>query len=171
MLDYLERARKATMEEQDRYCEIIEKSLKLDANEGINQKILTGGWKAVLKVMQDCCYPPVHEERERFLNISWEQEPSRIKLEEISDKDIRYKAYFLNSTIEHTQRLRAMAMFVEGIGSLKGLGAILFRLWSHNSSLHIIYSEAVQMGKNAEAELIREWCSAIDKAADILLRE
>ena len=39
------------------------------------------------------------------------------------------------------------------------------------SSMQIIHDEAVQIGMDTEAEAIRQYCIATDKAADIIMRE
>lgn len=171
ILQYLKRAEEATIEEQDRYRAIIARTEDSEASEGLNQNILGGHLESISKIMQDCHYPPEYDERKRFLKISCEQEPNRIKLEKIRDEDIRYRTQLLNGMIEHTQRIRAMAMFAERVGSLKGLMAIVFKLWSESSSLQIIYSEAVQMGKDTEAQLILQECTAKAKVADLLLQK
>jgi len=37
--------------------------------------------------------------------------------------------------------------------------------------MQIIHDEAVQIGMDTEAEAIRQYCIATDKAADIIMRE
>ncbi|NTV12825.1 MAG: hypothetical protein HGA96_02635 [Desulfobulbaceae bacterium] len=169
IVDYLKRAKAATEEEQDRYRVIIDNSMKPGAAKELNKQILAGGWKSILLTMQDCCHPPTHQERQKTLNIEWAQELKHTKLNKISDEDIRHRTYFLNETIEHTQRLRSMAMFIERIGPLKDFGELLFCFWGKRSSLMILQDEAVLMGKEAEAESARKLCKAIDGITDIFI--
>lgn len=168
VLDHLKKLREASGEEQDRYCEIIERRLKSDATEGVIQNKFHGGWKAVLKVMQNCTYPPEHGDRERYLKINRDQELNHAKLEGINDSSIRTATYFLNEMVEHTQRIRAMATFIEQVGPLEGREGTFFQLWAYISKLQIIFAEAVQMGKVQEAESIQQLITATDMSTDML---
>jgi hypothetical protein len=171
VLDYLDRAKRATLDEQDFYREIIDKSEKSDFDEEKIQKLIAGGWDAVCKIMKDCSYPPDSDERKRFLKIGYDQDPNSIKLEKICDTDVRNKTFFLNLIIEHTQRIRSVAMFVERIGPLKGLGARLFSFWVMRTSVQAIHDEAVLMGMDDAVKATRQWCEATDKLADMVLRD
>lgn len=167
MLNALKEATEATIQEQDVYRNIIDKNEKtglMDHHPGLCK----GGWKEVLSVMGDCRFPPYDEERNRFLNLGHDQSLHYIKLQEIEDFDIRAMTYFLNRTIEQTQRLHAMAMFCKRLGHLRGRGNI-FGGWARRSAIGILKQEAEEMGMKAEAKTIGQILKSDDGIGDFFL--
>ncbi len=133
-----------------------------------------GGWVhlisvVTLKAMTDCKYQPKPGDRRHYLKVNWDEELSHFRLQKIKDKKIRITTYFTNQVIEHTQRLRSMAMFVERVGPLQGKGGMLYNLWSKNAALKIMLEESIEMGKEKESELIQQLCKANDNVAQLFL--
>ena len=156
-IELLKEAKGRTLEEQDHFRSIVDESMK---QEGVNldkPNLVEGGSEELIEKMKDCVYPPDDDERSGLLNLDWNQTLQQLKLNEIKDKDVRGYVYHLNRTLEHTQRIRAMAMFSERICTLDNDGKRLFKSWAKYSSCEILYQEAVEMGLKDEQLILTAW--------------
>lgn len=171
LLVKLEKAKIASLKEQDQYCELIEKAVKSGSDGDIADKVKSGGPDALYKVMEGCSFPPDYEDRKKFLKIHDGRILIHTELDKIPDKGIRTRIFFLNDLIEHTQRLRSMAVFSEHVGPLRGPGQQLFHFWSKRSSLQIMHKEAIALGKDAEAKKLVMLPGLMDIMVEQILEE
>ncbi len=170
VLECLKRADESAAREQDRYLEIVASRRESVADEKVKAKLVSGGSKVLQRIMQDCFYPPNHQERMEFLRVDWDQEVNRIKLEEkISDFDVRARTFFLNETMEQAQRFRAMAMFSERAGGLRCIVGKIFYIWAQWSLACILYAEAVEIGKDREAQAILAYYKTMEGLIDFYI--
>lgn len=148
----LKQADEAFLKEQDHYIEVID---RVNKNTGVDESVdICGGClDTFFATMNDCSYPPHPGDRESWLEIQHNETLPKLKLNKIVDNDIRMKTYFLNETAEHTQRIRAMAMFSERVGPIDGWLAPLFYFWCQWSALTIIFSEACEMEHKSTSKL------------------
>lgn len=165
-INALKFAEEASLKEQEGYLKIIEKKRTNGLSRPHKPDL---SWQEVLILMKGCCYPPISGERKLFLNINFDEILSRIKLEGIKDVDIRHRTYFLNELMEHTQRIRSMAMFASRVGTVDGEGGIVFAIWSKRASLEIIHAEAIEMGKTEEAESATGFIEAFDLLGSMVI--
>jgi hypothetical protein len=170
ILQLLKRAREASIQEQDGYRKIFEMERE-EPFEAIKERVRTDGWKAILKIMKDCGFPPVNEDRKKHLGLEWDQTLNRIKLNKIRDKDIRSGTYFLNEFMEHTQRLRSMAIYIQAVGTMYGRWGVVFDYWASRQSLLILKDEALQMGMDEKVNILEQVVNAIDEIADIIFED
>lgn len=171
ILENLHKARAASIEEQNRYREIIKKAFDANNESTVREEFWEGGWASILKVMEDCEFPPLPGGRKDFLHVEMDGELNRLKLQKIEEEEIRYATCFLNEVVEHTQRLRSMAMFYERVGSLCNAGGFLFSIWCMRSRVWIMHAEAIEMGKEEEFKGFKELCDLFEEMADLTLRE
>jgi len=57
------------------------------------------------------------EDRKKSLKQNFDETPTAIQLAKIKDFDIRGSTYFLSGVVEHAQRIKAIAKFLEVLGS------------------------------------------------------
>jgi len=171
ILDCLNRAANAILEEQELYHKVVERAEEYITDDKVKQKLLSGGWKAVLDIMADCSCPPDDDEREKHLMLSKDKFLHNVKLAEIRDGLVRGMAGYLTGIAEHTQRMRSMAMFVERIGTLHGKWGGVFDYWAYRASLVIIQDEAKQMGMKERGKVLGRVINASDKIADIIFED
>ena len=67
----------------------------------------------------------------------------------------------LNRIEEHTQRIRAMAMFSGRICPLDSEGRRLFQYWAKRASCEILYGEAVDMELESAQEILSAWLAVM----------
>lgn len=170
IIEALKRAELASLDEQDRYREIIEDDSKAQSPV-MKDNFIEYGWDALNTAMADCCHPPISDERLRLLKVNYDQELNRIKLEQILDKDVRFTTHFLNEIVEHTQRLRSMAKFIERVGTLQGKAGLIFGFWCNWSSYQVLHAEALEMGKQDAAEGLLQLSEATAGLIDLFLKE
>ena len=171
ILENLRKARAASMEEQKRYVEIINKAIAAKNESKVKEEFWEGGWPSILKVMEDCEFPPTPGLRKDFLHVDWNEELNHLKLQKIEDEEIQSVTYFLNEVVEHTQRLRSMAVFYERVGSLHNAGGFFFDVWSLRSKVRVMLAEATEIGKEEDVKGFKEVCDFLEMAADFILRE
>lgn len=171
ILENLHKVRAASMEEQKHYVKIIKKAIDEKNESKVKEEFWEGGWASILKVMEDCEFPPPPGHRKDFLHVEMNEELNRLKLQKIEDEEIRHATYFLNEIVEHTQRLRSMAMFYERVGSLHNAGGFFFDIWSLRSRVRVMLAEATEMGKGEDVKGFKEACDFFEETADFILRE
>ncbi len=165
----LKRAEEASVKEQDIYREIIDKHRKKGNKGDIASDVQKGGVFRLHSVMRGCKCPPDVKDRRSLLNIEKNECYIDKELKKISDKRVRAGVYFLNEVIEHTQRIRSMAVFSERVGPLIGPGEELFSLWAKRTVADQLINEAKALKKKEAEDLLLSLVSVLDGLMDLQL--
>lgn len=110
----LDIAYEKVLAEQDVYRDRIEAVIGVSDDE-VNAKLAELGGAGILEIMKDESNPPCSQDRQKILNQSWKEIPSRLRIDTIEDKDIGCQAYFLNEVAEHRDRIKEIAVFCEAL--------------------------------------------------------
>ena len=166
----LDIAYEKVLAEQDVYRDRIEAVIEV-SDDKVNAKLVELGGAGILEIMKDERHPPSSQERQDILNQSWEEIPSRIRIDTIEDKDIGCQTYFLNEVAEHRDRIKAIAVFCEAlcINRDNKHAGLVFRFWTQYSVYHLLAEE--QKGVSEEVhKLMCEMAQAMKEVIDIFAR-
>lgn len=127
----LDIAYEKVLAEQDFHRERIE-AVSNVSDHDLRVELAELGGDGIAKVMENEHWPATHQDRKKHLQQSWDEIPSRIRIDKIQDEDIRHQTYFLNEVAEHRDRIRAMAVFSEAVGSRLDhkLVYLIFHFWA-----------------------------------------
>ena len=101
-----------TLKEQNIHRDRIEVMEERGNNDYLTKPIFIN-WNNINESMADECWPANHQDRKKLLKQNWDEMPSRILIDQIEDKDIAGRVYFLNEVVEHCHRIKALAKFIE----------------------------------------------------------
>ena len=166
----LDLAYEKVLAEQDVYRDSIEAVIGVSDDE-VNAKLVELGGAGILEIMKDERNPPCSQERQDILNQSWDEVPSRIRIDTIEDKDIRSQTYFLNEVAEHRDRIKAIAVFCEAlcINRDNKHAGLVFRFWTQYSVYHLLAEE--QKGVSEEVHIsMCEMAQAMKEVIDIFAK-
>ena len=76
---------------------------------------------------------PTSQDWKEFAGLDWSEIPKCKIIDQIEDTDIRHAAYFYSEIAEHTERIKATAMFYRHAQANTILSATLLNLWIKNS--------------------------------------
>ena len=142
-------------------------------NKDYLMKPLTINWNNINEAMADECYPANCRNRETILEQNRDEAPSRILIDQIEDKDIRGRVYFLNEFVEHCHRIKASAKFFEVLNAdpEDSFSYLLFKLWSANNVYLQLAREQLEAGNQEKAKDLQQVAEAAGKVFDILIKD
>jgi len=157
-----------TLIEQDFHRERIDIMEKI-GNKNYYKELPSIGWNGVSSAMQDECSPPCSQERKKYLDQNWNEIPTRLQLEKIEDTDIRIHTYFLGEVVEHTQRIRSIAKFLEVLNASPddGFCNFLYNYWVKHNVCTQLANEQLEMGNEEKAAKMKVNANVMGKVFDI----
>jgi len=153
--------------EQDVYRARMDVITDLSDDEVIAKLQKLGG-EGIAEIMKNECYPPTWQNREKHLQQTWEEIPSKLKIDRIQDKDIGFKTHMLNEIVEHTARIRAGTVFCEAIGTKKGnkCAGLIFHFWVEHSVLTQLAEEQKYVDEETSLSL-RQYAESIKSLLNV----
>lgn len=129
-------------------------------------------WKGVAKLMADECYPPCHQDRDKYFGQEFDQYPSRIQLDQIEDSDIRASTYFLGEVADHCERIKAYAKFLEVLTAHPEdrYARFLFDIWEKHSIVSILADEQRDIGNLENEQEMKEEAKSTAELFDITVK-
>ena len=149
----LDIAHQKVLDEQDVYRERLDAIIELSESE-VWEKLQRLGEVGIAEVMKDERSPACSQDRQKYLEQSWEEIPSRLQIEQIEDKDVQIQTYFLNEVAEHRDRIKAVTVFCEAIRPSKGdlIANMIFHFWEDQYIFTQLAEE--QKGINEEKSIL-----------------
>ncbi len=152
--------------EQDKYYALIEQFADGDP-EVIHARIEELGWEGIKKALRNESYPPDDEERQKHLYISYSDGIACKKLKIIEDLQLRGSLTVFNDMHEHTQRIRAMAKFMELLGGATIASNLIMKQWLKILVLQRLHQEAVILELSDKAASLQQLIDSYDKKGQI----
>ena len=158
-----------TLVEQDFHRERIETMGKI-GNKNYYKELPSIGWDGVSSAMQDECSPPCSQERKKYLDQNWDEIPTRLQLENIEDTDIRSHTYFLGEVVEHTQRIKSIAKFLEVLNASPDdrFCDLLYTYWVKHNVCTQLANEQLEIGNEKKAATMKVSANVMAKVFGIL---
>jgi len=169
ILEGLDTAYQNVMTEQDLYRKQMASITSQDGN--VRLKLNQLGVQGVIDLMDGIAWTPTWEDRKKYLNQSWNEIPSQIRIDKIQDKDIGFQVHMLNEVVEHTARIHAMSVFRLGLdaGEKDPYACVVFHYWEEGSVCRQLAAELTAIQTDKHKELITKSELAED-TIDILTR-
>ena len=167
-LDKIKGQENKSLEEQDVYREMMEK-YKGGEEKVIHNKITELGLNGIKVSLSSELFPPCHQEREEILGIKYNEAVAYKRIKSIEDFDISAALYFYNELADHTQRLRAMAKFMELLGGLTCTSELIMNFWVTGLMHRELLKEAEVLGLVDKIKGLTEVIEAYDTTCKIFI--
>ena len=165
----LDIAHQKVLDEQDAYRERLDAIIELSESE-VWEKLQRLGEVGIAEVMKDERSPACSQDRQKYLEQSWDEIPSQLQIDQIEDKDIQIQTYFLNELAEHRDRIKAVTVFCEAIRPSKDnvVANLIYHFWEEQ----YIYTQLgeEQKGINEEESIrMKERAEPMKKCIEALI--
>lgn len=157
--------------EQDEYREIIERAEAASDADAVRARLRELRWQGLLEVMRGQRFPPSHQDWEHWLGLSWDEIPQRRKLAALEDQELARRIHFYGEIAEHTERIKAMAVFAEAVGITDGPPVLHF--WTQRAVLCELLSHAhhLQLPDGYDPESLEAMLQTIDLIGEALCQD
>lgn len=161
-----------TLKEQDIHRERIE-VMKEKGTKDYLEKLPSMGWKGVNEAMSGECYPACDQDRLEYLNQHCDDDLFYIKVCQIDDEDIRHRTYFLRDVVEHCNRIKSMAKFLEVLEAspTDHYANLLYGYWKRHNILTQLAKERCGVGDKEQEKQMKQRAKTMRKIFEVFAED